>query len=464
MNSSIRVESQAYCDDDAGPKIPWDIWEKISSWDRIMQGTLREADYAVHFKRAAREILPLAEKYRGTTKYQRIIDELNGVGVNYLTTDLAQQILAETPTEPLEQPPTNVVPFRLPPSTLHSLRASAVEMAAIQWLWPDRYALGKLGLLVGLPDEGKGQIFADAAARVTQGWDWPCGEGTAPQGNVVLLTAEDDLTDTVVPRLVAAGADLDRVEIVRMVRDEKRDRMFSLATDLDLLRQKIAEVGNVKMVQIDPITAYLGNIKMDSFRTTDVRTVLSPVGDLAAELKIAIIGMMHFNKKLDVNNALLRISDSLAFGATARHVYAAVNDPENKRKLFVKGKNNLASADGDQALAYRFGVRKVGDDQQTGQEIWAPHILWENEHVNITAAEAMTANKSPTVREEAKEFLADLLANGPVPKADIEDAAEGNCISESTLRRAKSDLGVTARKDGENGAWRWHPPKTKVVN
>ena len=63
-------------------------------------------------------------------------------------------------------------------------------MKAIQWLWPGRYALGKLGLLVGLPDEGKGQVFCDMAARVTQGWDWPCGEGKAPEGNVILQTSQ----------------------------------------------------------------------------------------------------------------------------------------------------------------------------------------------------------------------------------------------------------------------------------
>lgn len=226
-------------------------------------------------------------------------------------------------------------------STLQSARASSFEMKSIQWLWPNRYALGKLGLLVGLPDEGKGQVFCDMAARVTQGWDWPCGEGKAPKGNVILLTAEDDINDTIVPRLVSAGADLDRVEIVKMVRqDDNPDRMFSLVTDLPLLRRKIAEVGDVKLLQIDPITAYLGNSngKWDSYRTTDVRAVLSPVVEFAAELNVAIVGIMHFNKKTDVNHALLRISDSLAFGATARHVYAVVDDEENDRKLLVKAR------------------------------------------------------------------------------------------------------------------------------
>jgi hypothetical protein len=88
----------------------------------------------------------------------------------------------------------------------------------------DRFAIGKLGLLVGLPDEGKGQILADMAARVTRGAEWPCDEGRAPQGNIVLLSAEDDAGDTVVPRLLAADANLDRVEIVNMVRDARNCR------------------------------------------------------------------------------------------------------------------------------------------------------------------------------------------------------------------------------------------------
>ncbi len=242
------------------------------------------------------------------------------------------------------------------PPTLKSARASTFEISAIRWLWHDRFALGKLGILAGLPDEGKGQVLCDMAARVTRGLDWPCGEGTAPQGNVVLLTAEDDPKDTVVPRLMAAGADLDRVELVQMVHEAGKDRMFSLVSDLGLLRQKVLSIGNVKMVQIDPITAYLGVKQIDSFRTTDVRAVLGSVTDLASELMVSIVGVMHFNKKTDVTNALLRISDSLAFGATARHVYAVVDDPENKRKLLVKGKNNLAPHD-TKALAYGFGTR-----------------------------------------------------------------------------------------------------------
>ena len=346
------------------------------------------------------------------------------------------------------------------PGVLQSARASTFTMTAIQWFWPDRYAIGKLGLLVGLPDEGKGQIFADMAATATKGGAWPCNEGHAPKCNVVMLGAEDDPSDTVVPRLVAAGADLDAIEIISMVRNEQKKRMFSLVTDLPLLRAKIIEMGGVKLVLIDPISAYLGMGKVDTFRTSDVRAVLGPLVELAAELQVAIVGILHFNKKVDITNALLRISDSLAFGATSRHVYAVVDDAENKRKLMVKAKNNLAKS-GQKALAYNFGEREVGTDPNTKQKIVAPHILWHPKHVDVTASEAMQASKSPAARDDAKKFLADLLASGPLPKREIEEAADANGIAARTLRRAKAELKVEAKKDGENGAWRWHAP---VIN
>jgi hypothetical protein len=344
---------------------------------------------------------------------------------------------------------------------LVSARASTFKMASIKWLWPNRFAEGKLAIVAGLPDEGKGQLLAYMAAQISQGGTWPCDEGRALQGNVILLSAEDNPSDTIVPRYAAAGADLNRIEIVKMVHNAGTDRMFSLVTDLELLRQKVAEVGDVRMIMIDPLSAYLGNGKMDSFRTVDVRAVLGPVCQLAAELKVAIVGVMHFNKKMDITNALLRISDSLAFGAAARHVYAVINDAGNNRRLFVRAKNNLAAGGKDKALAYRFGARKVGDDPETGEPIHAPYIIWEPKYVDVTAIEAMQAaaqSKSPTARDDAKQFLRDVLAKGSVSSNEIAEEAEANGISRATLFRAKAELKIKAKKDGLRGGTTLSPP------
>jgi putative DNA primase/helicase len=265
-----------------------------------------------------------------------------------------------------------------------------------------------------------------------------------------------------VPRLVAAGADLDRIEIIRMVQQNGGKRMFNLLSDLGLLRQKIIEVGNVVLVEIDPFSAYFGIGRMDSFRASDVRAVLGPVVYLADEMNIGIVGVMHFNKKNDVTNVMLRISDSLAFGATARHVYGVINDGENKRKLLVRGKNNLAaSTPADKALAYHFGVREVGIDHRNNKPIAAPYIVWEPQYVDVTATEAMQAaseDKSPAARDEAKKLLQDLLGNGPVAVKEIANAAEGHGIAWRTVERAKRELGVIPKKGGLDKGWTWQLP------
>jgi hypothetical protein len=220
------------------------------------------------------------------------------------------------------------------------------------------------------------------------------------------------------------------------------------------------------MIVIDPITAYLGIGKIDSFRATDVRAVLGPLKEFAAELQLSVLAVMHFNKKVDITNVLLRISDSLAYGAAARHVYGVVDDPENHRKLFVKGKNNLAPRD-QKTLAFSFADTEVGTDKKTGLPIRAPHIVWHPDPVDITATEALQAaaeSKSPSARDNAKEFLSTLLDKGPIGSKDVHEAAKENGISRMTLRRAADELKIEVRKDGPivNGEriWQWHlPPK-----
>jgi DNA polymerase len=346
------------------------------------------------------------------------------------------------------------------PPELQSVCAADVVMRAITWLWINHFAVNEIGILAGLPDEGKGQVFAFMASAVTNGGPWPCGEGVAPRGNVLILSAEDSNDTTVVPRLKAAGADLRRVHIIQMVAPRGKDgeRMFNLATDLEMLRRKIEAVGDVKLVLIDPVSAYLGDGKaVDSFRTTAVRSVLTPLKSLAAELGIAVVGIMHFNKKTDVTDVLLRISDSLAFGAAARGVYAVVDDAENNRKIMVRAKNNLAERGPQPSLAYSFQAKEVGTDPESGKPIVAPFIVWEPEPVDITAIEAMSAagegGRSVGAKDRAKKFIEDWLTAGPVASKDLFDAAKAHGISEKTLRRAGEDLGVVIRqtKDG----WTW---------
>jgi len=143
-----------------------------------------------------------------------------------------------------------------------------------------------------------------------------------------------------------------------------------------------------------------------------------------------------------------------------------VDDADNNRKLLVRAKNNLAEGGQKRkSLAFHFDVQHVGTDPRNSKPIIAPFIVWEPGYVDISATEALQAaseNKSPAAVDEAKHFLLDMLANGPVAKKEIEDAAEGSEISLATLRRAKRILRVIAEKDRvtPKGSWFWRlPPK-----
>ena len=278
---------------------------------------------------------------------------------------------------------------------------------------------------------------------------------------MIWLNAEDSTRDTVLPRLVAAGADPKRIHFVNSARVGGEDRNFSLVTDLRLLHKAIKRIGNVVLVIIDPVSAYLGVGKVDGRSATDVRGVLTPLKDMAEELHIAVIGISHFNKKDDIKSALLRVSDSIAYVAAARHVYAVVDDPEDKdSKLFVKAKNNLARD--TKALRYGMSIKTVGHDKRLGLDIEAPFIVWHPQHVEITANEAMAAAGGHTAKREAREFLLVRLEGGAVKQDELVDEAKQEGIAKRTLDRAKKEMGVKSWKERgkSDGAWFWELPPT----
>ena len=344
-----------------------------------------------------------------------------------------------------------------------------IKPKRIDWFWANRFARGKVGVFGGHPDEGKSLIVADMIARATRGDSWPCNEGKAPIGNAILLTAEDDLDDTVIPRLIAAGTDLSRVYIIRMVKKaDGGSRTFSLLTDLDMLERKITEIGDVVFVGIDPLSAYLGVGKVDAYRTTDVRGVMTPIATLAQKQNLTIVGVLHFNKNVNVTNAILRFSDSLAFVAAARHAYVVTKDPDNEgRRLFLKAKNNLAAD--SRGLAYSFAAPVVTTDA-IGDMV-APCIAWATQHVDMTATEALTAavggNDELTATDDAIDFLRKALADGPQRVKEVEREAveasllaEGKPIGQSKpFRTARKALGIIKGKGGMREGWTWELPK-----
>jgi AAA domain len=338
-------------------------------------------------------------------------------------------------------------------------RAADITPEPVEWLWPGRIAIGKQTLLAGEAGLGKSQVTIGVAAAVSNGGPWPCGEGQAPLGNVIILSAEDGAADTVIPRLMAAGADRQRVHLISAVTSEngKGRRAFDLQSDLDLLEAKIAEIGDVKLVIIDPISSYLGR-KVDSHVNAAVRATLEPVGEMAERFRVAFLSVTH-PPKGSTTTAINRFIGSVAFVAAARSAFMVTRDADNEeRRLFLPVKNNLAPL--GKGLAFWLEQRIVGDP---GKAIVNSAVHWESEPVTITADQALAETDGGAeqhgARREAEEFLREILAHPEgVAAKDAEEEARAKGIASRTLKRARKKLGVVAEKNGMEGGWIWRLP------
>jgi putative DNA primase/helicase len=336
---------------------------------------------------------------------------------------------------------------------LISYCAADIAPERVDWLWPGRIARGKHTCVGGEPGDGKSQLTIFITAVITTGGDWPCGEGRAPIGNVIILSAEDGAADTIVPRLMAAGADRSRVHLVSVVKDsaegKSKRRAFSLQRDIEALERKIASVGNVALVIIDPVSSYLG--ATDSHKNSEVRGVLEPLSEMADRTRVAVLSVTHFSKTGSGNStkALHRFIGSIAFTGAPRCAFAVVADAE--RMLFLDAKNNLAAR--PQGLAYRLEQCIVDAD------IVASRITWESEPVTITADQALAAEADGAEGRgaiaEAEEFLRDKLSGGPISAKEGEEHAQALGIARRTLMRARRNLGVIAEKRDMNKGWTW---------
>jgi hypothetical protein len=206
--------------------------------------------------------------------------------------------------------------------------ASEIELESIVWLWPGRIARGKHTCIAGDPGTGKSQLAIAIAAAISTGGEWPCGEGRAPLGSGIILSAEDGAGDTILPRLYAVGADCGRVYIVDAVREEDGgERTFNLKSDLASLENMIAERGDVVLVIIDTVNSYLG--KTDSHKNAEVRAVLDPLSKMAERMRVAVLSITHFSKggSNSTTKALHRFLGSIGFVGSPRAAFATFEDP-----------------------------------------------------------------------------------------------------------------------------------------
>jgi hypothetical protein len=328
-----------------------------------------------------------------------------------------------------------------------TLRLSDLQPEPMDWLWPGRIAAGKVMLIDGDPSQGKSLLTLDLAGRLTFGRELPNGHVPSGPLSVVLVGSEDDLRDTVLPRLGAARADLGRVHAFgSRSAGGVADRPPVFPDDAGLLAEAVEET-SARLVIIDPLAAYLrpGVSGNDAL----VRQALAPLARLAERTRVAVVLVRHLNKGGRGQQAIYCGGGSIALIGVTRTAFLVGPDPEDPTlHVLACTKNNLGT------LPPSLGLRIQADEQGRAVVVWAgPSDLSADELVLTPRCRYGEALQG------AKEFLRDLLADGPCCAEEVCRRAGESGIAERTLRRAKAELGVPSVKPGDDrGGWVWQLP------
>lgn len=308
-----------------------------------------------------------------------------------------------------------------------------IPIEAVKWLLYPFIPLGKITILQGDPGEGKTTLALQIIAALTTGK--PVWEGAPPMEpvNVIYQTAEDGLSDTIKPRLVAAGADCARVMVI-----DDFDRVLTL--DDDRLEQAIEQTG-AQLVVLDPIQGYIG-ASVDMHRANEIRPLMYRIAKLAEKYGCAILLIGHMNKNSGEKSSYRGLG-SIDFQAAARSVLVVgrIKDDPTLR-VVCPAKSSLAPEGG--AVAFRL-------DPEQGFQWAGPY--------DISVDELLSGSSRGHKLREAQSFLKEVLADGPLPQTEIEAAAQQAGIRPKTLCNARYELGVTSTKISKQ--WVWACPKHK---
>ena len=341
--------------------------------------------------------------------------------------------------------------------------ATDMEPEPICWLWTDWLATGKFHILAGAPGTGKTTIALNLAATITSGGQWPNGAECEP-GNVLIWSGEDDPKDTLLPRLLAQGAERSRVYFVSDVFEYNKPRAFDPSRDMPKLYEKAAQIGEIRLIIVDPVVNVVSG---DSHKNGEVRRDLQPLVDLGDKLKAVILGISHFNKGSLGRDPLERVTGSIAFGALARVVLATakvIDKTGQSKRLFVRTKSN----NGPDGGGYQYEIEQVELANYEG--VFSSKIIW-GDQVEGSAQELLTDTNNQgdpddrSMLADAVKFLKVLLSEGPISKKEVDERAKEAGIKSMTLRRAKVLLGVETVHEGygKGSVWKWCLPPAKVV-
>ena len=334
----------------------------------------------------------------------------------------------------------------------------------IRWLWPGWLARGKLHVLAGAPGTGKTTLAMALAAAVSAGSALPGGY-RPKRGQILIWSGEDDPSDTLVPRLIAAGADRSRIKFVRdTIDDENYRRPFDPSKDVDMLAAAAAKHTDIVLIIVDPLVSAIGG---DSHKNAEVRRGLAPLVDLASRMDAALLGITHYSKGTGGREPLERVSGSLAFGALARVVMGTVRqkdcDDSPQNMVLARAKSNIGPDGGGYSYAFEQIELHAHDGLIASRIVWGAELQGTAREL-LAEPENFRDERQAPARDEAAQFLTELLQSGPMATEEIKAEAKEAGISWATIRRAKDEIGAKPKKSGfADGRWFWALPEPVAV-
>lgn len=327
-------------------------------------------------------------------------------------------------------------------------------MRRLRWLWQLRVVLGGLTLLAGREGIGKSTVAVDLAAQVTRGV--LTGEHYGTPRTVIYVDSEDARDYTIVPRLVAAGADLDRVIFLDAVTVDGDQDSLILPLDTDRLAAAVVEHDAV-LVVLDAATSVIDG-RLDGDKDRQMRQGLEAIArNVGERTGAAVLGIVHFGKR-DSNDTGKLILGSIAWSQVTRSTLAVARDDDTGDLVVSATKANLSPGDVP-SLAVRIVPHQVNTSDgvtSVGKVQW----LGETEHDARDLLGSQDADER-TERDEAVEWLTGYLIEhgGAAPAADVFKAAKADHIAERTLQRARQRAGVTSERRGfgQGAMWSYDP-------
>lgn len=331
------------------------------------------------------------------------------------------------------------------------LRADQITPEPINWLWYGWLAAGKLILKAGSPGTGKTTLAMAMVGIVTSGGRWPDGT-VCERGDAVIWSGEDDPADTLVPRLLASKADLRRVHFVRDAVDTEGRRPFDPARDMPLLQERVQEIGDVRLIVVDPIVSAVAG---DSHKNAEVRRGLQPLVDLASNINACLLGVTHFTKGSSGRDTTERVTGSLAFAALSRLVLATAKDVDTGEYLLTRSKSNIGPDGG----GFRYRLEQAQIANHPG--LTASCVVWGERlegNARQLISDAEGEQQQGGKEGPAEVWLRSALEFGPVKAADLFERGRTKSFGQRRLQRALSKIGGIAEKAGFRGQSWWLMP------